>query len=161
MSWVVPATIRRLNTSKRTRYQGIQLQEGRHGKSITGIGAIRDRHLLGRGKTLEDAISAMNPGGRIPVCGQIAGYNTPLDQQYGVKNLFQLVAKSITMQGFLSMAYFKYDEEVRKVLGGWIADGSLKTTFDIREGIEGSAKCLIDIFEGRNYGKAICKISDA
>ena len=65
------------------------------------------------------------------------------------------------MQGFLSMTYFeKYDEEIRDMLGKWIADGSFKTTLDIREGVEESGTLLVDIFHGRNKGKAMVKLVD-
>lgn len=66
------------------------------------------------------------------------------------------------MKGFLSMTYFKeYDEKHRDTIGRWIADGSFKPALDITEGIEKGGDVLIDIFQGKNIGKALVKVSDA
>lgn len=39
--------------------------------------------------------------GYLVACGMVSQYNLPLDQRYGVKNLFQIVAKRLKMQGFI------------------------------------------------------------
>jgi len=43
----------------------------------------------------------MKPHGRIIACGMISQYNNPPDQQYGVKNLMNIVGKRLKIQGFL------------------------------------------------------------
>jgi NADPH-dependent curcumin reductase CurA len=53
------------------------------------------------GEQLEAAINAMNPFGRIVACGMISNYNKPPSEHYPIRNLIQVVAKRIKMQGFI------------------------------------------------------------
>lgn len=92
---------------------------------------------------------------------QISGYNTPADEKYGVKNIFQLIPKLVTMQGFLvgqpefGAAYFKeHQETVQK----WLADGSFKAKLHVTEGIDNAAEGFVGMLQGDNFGKAILKI---
>lgn len=113
------------------------------------------------GDHLEAAIDNMNVDGRIAACGMIADYNTTRDQQTGVKGLFQIVSKQITMQGFLvGKPGFgpDYAQEHREKLGQWIADGSVHTTLDITEGIEKAPEGFVGMLQGKNFGKAVLKI---
>lgn len=92
---------------------------------------------------------------------QISGYNQPKDQKYGVKNLFQLITKLLTMQGFLvgqpgfGPAYAKeHQEKVQK----WLADGSFKPKLHVTEGIDNAAEGFVGMLRGDNFGKAVLKI---
>ncbi|KAI1104789.1 NAD(P)-binding protein [Jackrogersella minutella] len=117
------------------------------------------------GEQLEAALNNMNTHGRIPVCGMvramISGYNVPPDQRYGVKSLFLLISKLITMQGFLvgqpefGPAYFKEHQET---VQEWIAEGSLKAKLDVTEGIDNAAEGFVGMLKGDNFGKAVLKI---
>lgn len=49
------------------------------------------------GETLETVLNTISEYGRIVACGAIADYNTK--NPYGIKNSFQVVAKSLLMQG--------------------------------------------------------------
>lgn len=51
---------------------------------------------------LEAALEVMKDQGRVVACGTISGYDVPPEERYGVKNLFLVVAKSITFQGFIT-----------------------------------------------------------
>ena len=53
------------------------------------------------GEQLEAAIDAMNNFGRIVACGMVSEYNRPDSEKYGIKNLMLVVAKRITMRGFI------------------------------------------------------------
>ncbi|KAI0376236.1 NAD(P)-binding protein [Hypomontagnella monticulosa] len=113
------------------------------------------------GEQLDAALNNMNTLGRIPVCGMISGYNQPADQRYGVKGLFQLISKLITMQGFLvrqpefGPAYF---QEHQQTVQKWIAEGSFKAKLHVTEGIENAAEGFVGMLKGENFGKAVLKI---
>ena len=68
-------------------------------------------------------------GGRIAISGMISQYNVPDDQKYGVKNLFQLVAKEIKMQGFKQQDRNfgpKWKDEHQEKVGRWLSEGTIK-----------------------------------
>ncbi|KAF9872284.1 zinc-binding dehydrogenase [Colletotrichum karsti] len=113
------------------------------------------------GDHLEAALTSMKVGGRIAVCGMIGDYNTPAEEQTGIKGLMQLVSKQITMQGFLvgnpnfGPAHFKDHQES---LQNWLSDGSVKAKLSVTEGIDNAAEGLIGMLVGKNFGKAVLKV---
>ncbi|GKT93318.1 zinc-binding dehydrogenase [Colletotrichum tofieldiae] len=113
------------------------------------------------GDHLEAALASLNVEGRIAVCGMISNYNTPADQQQGIKGLMQLVSKQITMEGFLvgnpkfGRAYFKdHQEHLQK----WLSEGSVKAKLAVTEGIDNAPDGLIGMLTGKNFGKAVLKV---
>ncbi|KAK4234167.1 hypothetical protein C8A03DRAFT_47434 [Achaetomium macrosporum] len=115
------------------------------------------------GEQLEDALDAMNDFGRIVACGMISQYNKPREEHYGVKNLFHVVAKRLTMRGFVvSDKGFgdKYFKEHQEKMQQWLAEGSVKAKLSVTEGIDNAAEGLVGMLEGKNFGKAVLKIKD-
>jgi len=115
------------------------------------------------GEQLEAAINAMNNFGRIVACGTVSEYNKSDDEKYPIKNLFQIVAKRITFQGFIcgdphmGPAYYKeFSENVSK----WLHEGTFKAKMSVTVGIDNAAEGLAGMLEGKNFGKAILKIAD-
>lgn len=114
------------------------------------------------GETLEAAISAMNPFGRIVACGMISQYNLPPDQNYGVKNLMQVVGKRLTMRGFIvgdANMGPKYAADHQKTVQKWIHEGSYKPRMSVTNGIDNSIEGLLGLFSGKNFGKAVLEIA--
>lgn len=114
------------------------------------------------GEQLEVAIDHMKKdGGRIAVSGMVSQYNVPDDQKYGIKNLFQLVAKGIKMQGFKQQDQDfgpKWKDEHQEKVGKWLSEGTIKAAMHESRGIEGAAEAFVDMLEGRNFGKAVVRI---
>lgn len=113
------------------------------------------------GDHLEAALLSLNVGGRIPTCGMIGGYNTPRDQQQGIKGLMNIVAKSITIQGFLvGTPEFGpvYAKEHQEKFSQWLAEGSVKAKQHVTEGIDNAAEGFIGMLNGENFGKAVLRI---
>ncbi|PNS21596.1 2-alkenal reductase (NADP(+)-dependent) [Sphaceloma murrayae] len=114
------------------------------------------------GETLEAAIAAMKPFGRIVACGMISQYNLPADQYYGVKNLMQVVAKRLTMRGFIvgdANMGPKYFAEHQKTVQKWIHEGTYKPRMSVTKGIDNSIEGLLGLFSGKNFGKAVLEIA--
>lgn len=112
------------------------------------------------GEHLEAAIDNMNDFGRIVACGMISQYNAEPSKRYGVKNLFMVVSKRITMRGFIvgdKGMGDKWANEHTERVSQWIKDGSFKPKIAETVGIENAAKGLIGIFRGENFGKAVLK----
>ncbi|KAJ5649037.1 uncharacterized protein N7484_002760 [Penicillium longicatenatum] len=109
------------------------------------------------GEHLEAALDALNNFGRAVVCGMISQYNSA---PYPISNLINIVAKRLTLRGFIvgdanmGPVYTKeHQENVQK----WIKDGSFKVLIHETEGIDNAAQGLIDIYHGKNMGKAVLK----
>lgn len=91
---------------------------------------------------------------------QISGYNTPVEQRYGVKNMFHVVAKRLTMQGFIvsDKDFWAYAPKHQETVQKWLAEGSYVAKLHVTEGIDNAAEGLVGILQGDNFGKAILKI---
>ncbi|KAL2163786.1 hypothetical protein VTH06DRAFT_5845 [Thermothelomyces fergusii] len=115
------------------------------------------------GEQLEDALDAMKDFGRIVACGMISQYNLPPEKRYGIKNLFLVVSKRLTMRGFIvgdKGFGDKYGQEHQEKMQQWLAEGSIKAKLHVVEGIDNAAEGLVSIFEGKNFGKAVLKVKD-
>jgi hypothetical protein len=113
------------------------------------------------GDHLEAALTAMNTGGRIPVCGMIAEYNVPAEKRKGLQGIQYVLTKQLKMQGFIvgtpdfGPAYY---QEHQQKMQEWIADGSVKALLHVTEGIDNAPQGFIGLLKGDNFGKAVLKI---
>ena len=111
------------------------------------------------GSILEALIGAMAQHGRIACCGMIAAYNDTTPSP-GPRNLFLLIARRITMRGFLVMDHAARFAEARRDLSGWLRDGTLVAREDVQEGFENIPRTFLRLFTGQNTGKQVLKLAD-
>jgi hypothetical protein len=111
------------------------------------------------GPILESVIGRMAQRGRIACCGMIAGYNAAAPAP-GPGNLFLLIARRITMAGFLVMDYAPRFDEARRELSAWLAAGTLVAREDVQEGFENIPKTFLRLFSGQNVGKQVLKVAE-
>ena len=107
------------------------------------------------GHTLEAAISNMNHRGRMALCGAISGYGvTP----HGPNNLFDLITKELSVQGF--MTHFRHDryEEARAQLSHWLREGIIQSPEYRLDGIETVGGAFAERFAAENFGKTIVAV---
>lgn len=93
----------------------------------------------------------------------ISQYNLQPEEQYGVKNLMNVVAKRLTIRGFIiSDPDFgpKYSSEHQKAFAKKIHDGSIKTLSHTIRGIENGPAAFVSMLEGGNMGKAVLRIAE-
>ena len=72
-----------------------------------------------------------------------------------------LIRAGATMQGFLVFSPGfgpAYAKEHQEKLQAWIADGSVQVKLHVTDGIDKAPEGFIELFEGRNFGKAVLKI---
>ena len=110
------------------------------------------------GETLETVLSLININARILLCGGISsGYDgSPLPN--GPKNLFSLIIKRATMQGFLVLDYLPNSDKAIEEIATWVMEGKIQHREDIQEGIENCPQTLNRLFKGENKGKQLLKI---
>ena len=116
-------------------------------------GPIMD-HILGR----------LNIGARVALCGMIAEYNTYNEggeHSGGLTNIGQLIMQRATIQGFLVLDFGDRFEEAIGYLGGLLGEGKLHYDETIVDGgIEVAVDTLAELFDGRNMGKLLVRVSD-
>lgn len=115
------------------------------------------------GEQLEAAITHINPFGRIIACGMISQYNLSPKDAYPIRNLMQVVAKRLKIQGFIvgdpNMGPLHAKDHQEKV-SKWLADGSFKAQMSVTKGIDNAGEGLLGMFEGKNFGKAVLEIAE-
>jgi NADPH-dependent curcumin reductase CurA len=113
------------------------------------------------GEQLDGAIWHIKVGARIVVCGMITQYGKPPEEWTGIKNLLLFLERRATMRSFLVWDEEfgpRYKEEHVEKMGKWLAEGSIKVKFAMTEGVENSAEGLVDLFRGKNFGKAVLRV---
>ncbi|EGO23779.1 hypothetical protein SERLADRAFT_349468 [Serpula lacrymans var. lacrymans S7.9] len=110
------------------------------------------------GETLEAAINAASTGARLIECGMSSDYNNSVP--YHVKNLFQIIPKSLKVYGFSVTALLEkyvtaFYEEVPKKL----ANGEIKYTEDVTQGLEGAGEAILAVLKGTNTGKKVILVA--
>ena len=119
------------------------------------------------GKTLEAVLPLMNVGGRVPVCGMIAWYNSggpnAAPQQTGdlLPKLWRtILVNRLSVNGFIIFDHFHRYPEFAKEVGGYLRDGSLSYREDVADGLESAPEAFMAMLEGGNFGKQLVKVSE-
>ncbi len=110
------------------------------------------------GAALEAALAQMNNFGRIAICGMISQYNAA-EPVPGPSNLWQLIARSITMRGFVVRDFLPRFGEGAVAMMALVRDGKLVFHEHVDEGIENFLPSFLRLFEGTNDGKLILKLT--
>lgn len=104
-------------------------------------------------------IHRMREFGRIAVCGSISSYNLAVTNWPKVPSPLPLfISKQLKMQGFIVTQFWdKWFDGIAQ-LKQWIEEGKIKYRETITNGFENAPQALVDMLEGRNFGKAIVKV---
>ena len=110
------------------------------------------------GEHLYAALNNMKDYGRIAVCGMIAQYNdtTPTP---GPANLAQIIMKKLRMEGFIVFDHWEHYGEFAQEMGQYLATGKVKAEQTIYSGLDKTPEAFIGLFEGKNKGKMVVKLS--
>ena len=110
------------------------------------------------GDILDAALANMNKHGRVAVCGWISTYNAA--ELPPLKNLWQLVAESVTMQGFVVLDYLERFPEGIAQLAEWVMTGQLQFREEIVDGLDEVLPTFLRLFDGSNQGKLVIRIPE-
>lgn len=110
------------------------------------------------GEILDAALLCLNKYARVAVCGWISTYNVA--DAPGPKNLWQLVAESITVQGFTVIDYMDRFPEGITQLVEWVMAGKLQFREEVVDGLDNILPTFLKLFDGSNQGKLIVKIPE-
>jgi NADPH-dependent curcumin reductase CurA len=110
------------------------------------------------GDHLEAAIAALRPRGRVALCGAVSGYDSG-GAAAGPSNLFDAVAKGLTLRGFMARMYADRMPQFRADMRAWLASGRIFYPEQVYEGVDSAPRALIDMLAGRTIGKVILRLS--
>jgi len=113
------------------------------------------------GEVLDTVLPHINRYARVVCCGRISTYNdiSLKSQNYSLKNWHMIGATRSRMEGFFIYDYEKRIPEAYTNMLQWIKEGKLNYHEDILEGLESMPEALNRLFEGKNVGKQLVKIS--
>jgi NADPH-dependent curcumin reductase CurA len=109
------------------------------------------------GDHLRAAIGAMNPHGRIALCGAISVYNATTPPP-GPDNLYQAIGKRLTLRGLLVGDHYDLAGEYVHLAAGWLADGSLHYEETVVDGIDNTVEAFLGMLGGANTGKMLIRL---
>ncbi|SIS03765.1 NADPH2:quinone reductase/hypothetical protein [Peribacillus simplex] len=114
------------------------------------------------GGIISDAVmSLLNDFARVPLCGIISSYNKNPNEDVGPRIQPLLLKTHSLIKGFLVGDYRERFEEGYRDLTKWLSQGKLKSEETIIEGFENVPKAFLDLFEGKNLGKQLVKVSES
>jgi NADPH-dependent curcumin reductase CurA len=110
------------------------------------------------GDILDAGLMNLKRKARIILCGLISEYNVA-GEKLGARNLWQLIVKEATMEGFLIMHYAPRFAEGGLQIAKWMAEGKMRIDEHIEVGIENAFEAFMMLFSGKNQGKMILQIT--
>jgi NADPH-dependent curcumin reductase CurA len=109
------------------------------------------------GAVLKAVFRLMNQNARIPLCGTIADYNQA--ELPPGPNLRPLLVKRALIKGFIISDHGDRLPAFLRDCGAWFREGKLKYREDIVDGLENAPAAILKLFEGRNFGKLLVRVS--
>ena len=109
------------------------------------------------GAVFAAVLRLLNNNARIPLCGLIADYNA-VKMPPG-PNLRPLLVKRALIKGFIVSDHNDRAAAFQKDCAAWLREGRLKYREDIVDGLEHAPAALLKLFDGRNFGKLMVRVS--
>ncbi len=114
------------------------------------------------GRVFEAVLPLLNTFARVPVCGRIATYNLtePPAGPNQVPSLMSLVlTRRLTLRGFIVFDHATREGDFLREVGGWLRAAQLEYREDIADGLESAVTAFQGLFEGKNLGKLLVRVS--
>ncbi|MBP6862736.1 MAG: NADP-dependent oxidoreductase [Neisseriaceae bacterium] len=114
------------------------------------------------GKVFDAVLPLLNSRARIPVCGLISQYNsTELPSGPDRLSLLMgtILTKRLSVRGFIVFDDYGPElPEFMQQMSAWLASGQIKYREQLVDGFEQAPQALIDVLNGRNFGKMVIQV---
>lgn len=108
------------------------------------------------GAVMDTVLTLLNDFARVPLCGLVSQYNAT--EPYRLKNVSTLLWRRVNVQGFIVSDRANRWPQALADLAKWVAEGKIRYTESIAEGIENAPDAFIGMLEGKNLGKQLVKL---
>jgi len=109
------------------------------------------------GAVLAAVLRVLNRGARIPLCGRISEYNDTEDR--GGPSLRSLLVNRAMIKGFIVSDHGDRMPAFIQEVAPLVRDRRIKYREDVIDGLDAAPRALIGLFEGRNFGKMMVRVS--
>jgi NADPH-dependent curcumin reductase CurA len=109
------------------------------------------------GNVFAAALRVIGRGARIPLCGMIAEYNATADT--GGPSLRALLVQRAMIKGFIVSDHYDRFPAFLREMTPLVREGRIKFREDIVDGLDRAPSALIGLFEGKNFGKMLVRVS--
>lgn len=111
------------------------------------------------GEILDACLARMNVFGRVVTCGQISQY-TSSGSWEGPVNYGSILVNRLLVKGFIILDHQDRYPEAIGAMSGWMAEGKLKTRYEIVDGLENAVSTCRRMFNGNHEGKLMVRVAD-
>jgi NADPH-dependent curcumin reductase CurA len=110
------------------------------------------------GPTLNSLLGRLRQYGRVALCGRISEYVTGASPDYS--GFANFVRRRARIQGFFIYDYVGRFAHAEAAMARWLAEGRLIYQEDVLDGLEAMPRALRRLYESKNRGKQIVRISE-
>ena len=107
---------------------------------------------------IDRALPVMKMRGRIVVSGQVADYNTPVEQVPGLKHTREFIAKRLRMEGLVVFDDLPGFAAAQDELAELIKNGTVKYREEVFEGLESLPEAFCGLFTGASFGRRVVRV---
>jgi NADPH-dependent curcumin reductase len=115
------------------------------------------------GAVFDAVLPRLNIGARVPVCGLIAHYNDtqlPPGPNRLPLLLRQILTRRLHVEGFIILDHFATGfAAFLRDMGQWVKEGKVTMREEFVDGLEHTPQGLIDLLDGKNFGKVVVRVS--
>jgi len=115
------------------------------------------------GAVWQAVLPLLNKFARVPVCGLIAQYNAAgpaPGPNLLPATMREVLSKSLTLRGYINYEFAaEHFAAFLRTVGVAVADGRIRYREDITDGFENAPAAFIGMLEGRNFGKALVRVT--
>jgi NADPH-dependent curcumin reductase CurA len=107
---------------------------------------------------IDRALPHIKLRGRIVVSGQVADYNTPVEQTPGLKHTREFIAKRLRMEGLVVFDDLPQFAAAQAELAELIKSGAVKYREEVFEGLAALPEAFCGLFTGASFGRRVVRV---
>ena len=110
------------------------------------------------GTVLEAVLIRMKNRGRIVCCGAVSQYESP--SPIGPRNIPGfIITKRLKLEGFIVMDFKERHLDAITHMKKLLNDGKITIIEDITEGLQSAPEALVNLLNGKNFGKSMVRVA--